>query len=363
MSLIPASIRSSLGLHVSSNELSKLEKMDVKNIRNIDIARLDKTLLTTKKTVKQENITRLKEKISDQKYGGIFDTTRENIKKEISTLSDKGTTKNVLKTLNKDAPISTVIAGSNNEVVGKSAVIRDFQLVGVDLGSTLPSNYRELFVSIRASFPDNNIVNGMLEKYDARGQLDNTLKPNATKKILSTLFSLPQNQEKIAHHFGGQLDTAWDQSSMLKSIQIGKSGLCSSLAMKWCADKYQGIPFFNDIKTKEGLDEVVHLKIDKGGEPYLHARGLAFSAHETTLNVEKAGFHLIGLTPKESGYGHEVAAVIDDKTKQYKYFDPNLGEFSFPTAETMKSFIQTSSARIYTDLKLSEDLVLTPIKQ
>ncbi len=51
MSIIPTSIRYSLGLHVSSNELIKLEKMDVKYIRNIDIARLDKTLLTTK-TVK-----------------------------------------------------------------------------------------------------------------------------------------------------------------------------------------------------------------------------------------------------------------------------------------------------------------------
>lgn len=296
-----------------------------------------------------------------QKHGGIFDTTRENIKIEISTLSDKGTTKNVLNTLSKDAPISFNIADCNTEVVGKSTIIRDFQLVGVELGGTLPSNYRELFASIRASFPDNSIVNGMLEKYDVRGQLDNTLKPNATKKILSTLFSLPHNQEKIAHRFSGQLDTSWDQSNMLKSIQIGKTGLCTSLAMKWCADKYQGIPFFNDIKTKEGLDEVVHLKIDNGGDPYLHARGLALSAHETTLNIEKAGFHLIGLTPKKGVYGHEVAAVIDDKTKQYKYFDPNLGEFSFPTAEKMKSFIQTSSSRIYTVLKLSEDLVLTPI--
>ncbi|MGW7678905.1 hypothetical protein [Shewanella sp. S23-S33] len=114
----------------------------------------------------------------------------------------------MLNTLRKDAPISFDIADCNTEVVGKSAIIRDFQLVGVELGGMLPSNYRELLASIRASFPDNSIINGMLEKYYARGQLDNTLKPNATQKILSTLFSLPQNQEKIAHHFGGQLDTS-----------------------------------------------------------------------------------------------------------------------------------------------------------
>ncbi len=73
--------------------------------------------------------------------------------------------------------------------------------------------------------------------------------------------------------------------------------------MKCCADIYQDIPFFNDIKTKESFDEVVHLKIDNGGEPYLHARGLALSAHETTLNIEKVGFHLIGLTPKKAVMG------------------------------------------------------------
>ncbi|MCU8034854.1 MAG: C58 family peptidase [Shewanella sp.] len=362
MSLVPISIRSNLGLSVSSIELSNLENIDVKSINKVDISRLDKTLLVTKNPVKREKVIILKDKISDAKYGRIFDVKREETKNEVSTLSTKGLTKSVLKAFNKDKRLASIIHKTNDKTIGQSAIIRDFQLVGVKL-TTLPSNYRELFEFIRASFSDNSVVDGIFKKYENRGQLDEALKPNATKKILSILFSLPQNQQLLANHFGGCLDVTWDQSSILKNIQVGKDGLCSTLAIKWCADKHQGVHFFNDMDTKEGLEEVVNLKINKEVASYLQSSGLAVSENETNLNIKKAGFHLLGLSPKNKGYGHEVAAFIDDQAKQYKYFDPNLGEFSFSTSEKMKSFILTSSTRIYTDLKLDQDLILTAVEE
>ncbi|MEO3736975.1 YopT-type cysteine protease domain-containing protein [Shewanella baltica] len=360
MSIIPISIRSNLGLSISSSELSKLQNIDVKSINNVDIARLDKTLSVTKTPVKRGKIISLKEKISDAKYGLIFDVKREGIKNEVLILSTKGITKSVLKALNIDKQLVSIIHSTNDKTICQSAIIRDFQLVGVKL-TTLPNNYRELFTFIRARISDNSVVDGIFKKYENRGQLDEALKPNATKKILSILFSLPQNQQLLANHFSGCLNVTWDQSSLLKNIQVGKDGLCSTLAMKWCADKHQGVHFFNDMDTKEGLEEVVNLKINKEVVSYLQSRGLAVTENETKLNINKAGFHLLGLSPKKKGYGHEVAAFIDDQAKQYKYFDPNLGEFSFPTSEKMKSFIKTSSTRIYTDLKLDHDLILTPV--
>lgn len=55
MSLVPISIRSNLGLSISSSELSKLQNIDVKSINTVDIARLDKTLSVTKNLLNGKN--------------------------------------------------------------------------------------------------------------------------------------------------------------------------------------------------------------------------------------------------------------------------------------------------------------------
>ena len=129
--------------------------------------------------------------------------------------------------------------------------------------------------------------------------------------------------------------------------------------MKWCADKNQGVAFFEDMKCREGLEEVMNLTlIPKILPDYINARGLTILAMTgAELNFQQGELHLIGLDPVSTGHGHQLAAQCNENKQQFRFFDPNFGEFSFSSAENMKSFIQNFSDIYYPDLKMSQNLV------
>ncbi|WP_452595913.1 hypothetical protein [Shewanella oncorhynchi] len=85
-----------MSLNVSTCELQKLEKLDIKKINAVDISRLQQTLLSTDNKVKQQHILKLLNKVSQHNESGVHILSPEksialtpHIKSEKVTSDDK----------------------------------------------------------------------------------------------------------------------------------------------------------------------------------------------------------------------------------------------------------------------------------
>ncbi|AVI67779.1 hypothetical protein CKQ84_19110 [Shewanella sp. WE21] len=63
--------RALLSLNVSTCELQKLEKLDVKKIKAVDISRLQQTILSTNNIVKKQRILKTLNKIGQHNESGV----------------------------------------------------------------------------------------------------------------------------------------------------------------------------------------------------------------------------------------------------------------------------------------------------
>jgi hypothetical protein len=118
------------------------------------------------------------------------------------------------------------------------------------------------------------------------------------------------------------------------------------------------------MKSRDGLEEVMNIRsAGKNLSDYINARGLTNVAIiGSELSFQLGELHLIGLDPVSKGVGHQLAAQSNENNQQHRFFDPNFGEFSFSSAENMKSFIQSFSDIYYPDLKVSQSLVFNKIQ-
>lgn len=352
--------RSAFNLNVSSNELNKIEKLPLVKASNSTISRFEKTLRTSNNG---EKCQRIKEKLADVKYGDIYAKHQEKIKQEVGDLGGMKITQSRLKDIEKkNVPDNPQTTSTNNTEVksptgnlSKYKVLKSFNLLGVNITSW-PNSYHELFSSIESSLSE-SVSNALKKKFtDIEGE--GKLLPKRTQKILHSLSRSPECLTQIAQHFDGKFEIQWSQKEqILQQVQLGKKGLCAPLALKWCADKNQNVAFFEDMKSREGLEEVMNAL--KKSPEYIKARGLTTLAMTgAELNFRLGELHLIGLDPVSTGYGHQLAAQSNENKQQHRFFDPNIGEFSFSSAENMKSFIQNFSDIYYPDLKMSRNLVL-----
>lgn len=368
MSIINSSaMRSVFNLNVSSKELNEMEKLNLVKVSNSTISRFEKTLRTSNDG---EKCQRIKEKLVDVKYGDIFAKHQEQTRQEVGDLGGMKITQSRLKEMEKKNVLaSPKTANANNTEVksptsglSKEKMLKSFQLLGVNITSW-PDSYHELFSSIKSSLSE-SVSNVLKQKFkDIEGE--GKLQPKRTQNILHTLSKSPECLTQIARHFDGKFEIQWSQGKqLLQQVQLGKAGLCAPLAMKWCADKNQGVPFFEDMKSREGLEEVMNLKLaGNNALDYLNSRGLTSVAiTDAELNFQLGEFHLIGLDPVSKGFGHQLAAQSNENNQQHRFFDPNFGEFSFSSSENMKSFIQNFSDIYYPDLKVPQNMVFNKIQ-
>lgn len=363
MSIINISaVRNILNLNVSSNELNKMEKFNVVKVSNSYLSRIEKTLRTSNNF---EKCQRLKEKLVDIKYGDVFAKNQWQTQQDIGELVSMKITQSRLKEIERNniqkrpqtSNVNNIEVKPHTGNLFNEKMLKSFQLMGVNINAW-PDSCGKLFFSIKSSLSED--VSNALKKRFKNIEGEGKLLPKRTQKILHSLSRSPECRTQIACNFDGKHEIQWSQGKqILQQIQLGKKGLCAPLAMKWCADKNQDVPFFEDMKSQEGLEEVMNLSLAGKNVPdYFNARGLTILAiSDAEMNFELGEFHLIGLDPISNGTGHQLAAQSNEHKRQHRFFDPNFGEFSFSSAENMKSFIQSFSEIYYPDLKVSQDLV------
>ncbi|HID7510854.1 TPA: YopT-type cysteine protease domain-containing protein [Enterobacter hormaechei] len=369
MSIINLSaFRRAFDLNISSSELKKIDKMNLKKVSNSTIYLLERTLVTSYNVAKRQKIQCLMERISAVKNEDILSRQHHQTRNDISELTKLQVVKFRLQEQeanNHSIPFKSdslsIVKNKPSDLSSKEKTLKILQLLGVNT-NTFPNTYGDLLSVVKNSFDDDfsRKFSASFKKID----LERKMTPKLTQKVIDKLSMSPTCLNNVAKHFNGMLNVKFSQSDgVLNKVQVGKDGLCSSLSFKWCADKIQGIPFFEDIKTTEGLNEVVSLKVFKGSalKNYLIDRNLYLLDDSRNLNFEDNSVNVITMNPhlEPTLDGHAVATYINIDKQLYEYFDSNIGEFSFPSSENMKNFFDAYTSICYPDLGLKSQIIFS----
>ncbi len=162
----------------------------------------------------------------------------------------------------------------------------------------------------------------------------------------------------------------WSQDKFIGKNTFGSNGVCGPLAAVWIKDRKIGVNFSTDVKSQEGRDEVMQLKLNqhhyKGEDDYvakfLHLFGLSKHFQHNFINevsisqlleiaTSGPGYYFIGLSDSGVGAvkisGHAFA--IDMYT--LKFFDPNFGQASFNNVADLSKCFTTWFRLMYLDLR------------
>lgn len=361
-------VRRLFDLNISSAELKKIDTMNLAKVSNSTINLLERTLVTSGNADKRQKIQNLMEKISAVKNEYTVASQQKQIKQDISVLNNlrvvnfmlqKQEGANTSKT--SEVVTNSMIKTNSTELTAKERALKNLQVLGLEIDS-FPKTYGDLLSAIKLSF-DEDFSNKFGEKF-RKLDLDRKMTPKLTEKIMHNLLMSSTCLANLAEHFDGVLNVSFSQTNeILSNVQIGKDGLCSALSFKWCADKNQGIEFFGDVKTPEGLDEVISIKTS-GGQGlvnYFVDRNLKLFNSKSDLNFENNSINVIQMKSSSdtSEPGHAVASYINTDMQLYNYFDSNFGEFSFSSSDKMKDFFDLFTEIGYKDLDNKKQIVFS----
>lgn len=367
-------IRNLFNLNISSSELKKIDKLGVVKISNSTVSRLERTLSSSKNAEKKQKIQLILEEVSIYKNAGNDAIHHDKIRMEKSKLNSLKVVSTALHKYNSQqqekqnaSVASESQASAQNKKIrptpnAKEKALERFLALGLNL-SSIPKNMEELSCIVNSCYDQTSAkkFNNILKKIGKEKKFTLKLASIAMKTMLRT----PSGVKKFAQHFNGSLSHEYCQSTdTLSNIQIGKEGLCGVIAYKWAGDKIQNISFFDDIKTPDGLDEILTMKI--GGEflmdDYLRIRGFNPYTVSNELNLGANDIGIIRLTPSLDEPGHVVATYTDGEKKSYHFFDSNYGEFTFSTLDDLSNFTQEFNTVAYPDLSFTT-LISHPLKR
>ncbi|MDR7345248.1 hypothetical protein J2X14_003692 [Pantoea alhagi] len=344
-----AAARNLFDLNISTRELKKLQKLSNVGLSNLTLRRLHKTIATSDNEIKKNAIKQLLNKLTYSNYNPSVTGDHNQERKILEQQSANIALQNKKA---KEEEQQVVLRQPDFRPVGanqKAIAVKKLNMLGVNI-TALPKSYGELLSAIKRDLPAD--VSTALEKRFKKFSDERSLNPKNTQRILRQLIKSPVCLQNFTEQFGGKHSTAWSQTeTILSNVQIGQDGLCGSLSFKWCGDKFHRISFFSDTASPEGLNEVLTLKLSNPRliEEYLLDRGLRprLSVPDG-IDVQNSIFSLMMLDPKE-GTGHAIAAQCYKQSNEYRFFDPNSGEFSFSNPENMEQFIITYVNILYPD--------------
>ncbi|PHU99927.1 hypothetical protein CSQ88_19810 [Iodobacter sp. BJB302] len=110
--------------------------------------------------------------------------------------------------------------------------------------------------------------------------------------------------------------------------------------------------FYRDINTHDGREEVMATAVTSYVQKNAHAihdyigdigmkidKTYSHSSMGFKIDFSKDGLYEIGITPVQ-GDGHALGVQVDDAAKSFRFFDPNSGEYSLPSATALEAFVQ-----------------------
>jgi hypothetical protein len=244
-----------------------------------------------------------------------------------------------------------LMTGNKPKVMPQATLTR-FEILGVHFPQA-PKNYAEMMSVIEASVAPN--LTESIRKSLKDTNMNDAPQPKMTNKILKVLTNKINNPwgRCILWHKGIQTHV-FKQSDFIQESTIGKKGVCFPLVLKWLSSpkisQNDHDFFYKDINTPDGREEVMATAVEyyvhknnHAVQSYLGDIGMnldkVYSSTGFKIDFSKDGLYEIGISPAQ-GDGHALGVQVDDAAKSFRFFDPNSGEYSLPSAIALEAFVQ-----------------------